>query len=108
MVSKSRFGSESGGSAALAALQERLVAAHVELAFLDVVAVAEGALVDQDRLDVLLVADRGGALQLHHLDRLRVLLLIGEGQPRDGQGQHANGDGRTHELFPHQVVASGQ
>ena len=43
------------GCAALAALHQRLVGAQVELAFLEVAAVAEGALVDEDRLDVLLV-----------------------------------------------------
>ena len=55
---------------------QRLVGRQVELALLDVAGVADGALVDEDRLDVLLVEDRRLAVELDDLDRLFFLLPL--------------------------------
>src|SRR5205823_3189384 len=61
------------GRAALAALDQTLVGADVEAAFLDVTAVAGDAALVEDRLDVLLVDDRVLAVELDDLDRLVAL-----------------------------------
>src|SRR5262249_42271483 len=73
------------GIAALAALHQGLVRAKVEARFLDVAAVTDKALLDEDRLDILVVADRLLALDLDDLDRLGAggRLLLAQG----GQGQ---------------------
>src|SRR5207249_1202880 len=71
----------------LTPLDQLLVRGHVELTVQLLAGVADEALIGQDRLDLLLVENRFGPLDLDLGDRLDLglLLFLGQGQGREQQ-----------------------
>src|SRR5262249_41763763 len=89
--------------ATLATFEERVVAGHVQLTFLDRSAVAKLTFVDKDRLDILVVKHRLCAIQLDHADRLigSLGLVLGQHATRQESKEAQTG------YIAHDVVSYG-
>src|SRR5207302_10059351 len=84
----------------LAALLKQVVATEIELALLDRAAVADLALVGQDRLDVLLKSDGFLALEGDDGDRLHEGLFPARSRGRDERCHHSGQRQSDHHAAP--------